>query len=83
MREGKIKAEEAVKEWLAERGYDYEVRTYVPDASRTDPIKKEKDTISIPAGVEDVESFMEQFVKTFEQINGITELKNLGKAQGL
>lgn len=83
MREGKIKAEEAVKEWLAERGYDYEVRTYVPDAFGTDPIKKEKDTISIPAGVEDVESFMEQFVKTFEQINGITEIKNLGKAQGL
>ena len=83
MGEGKIKAEEAVKEWLAERGYDYEVRIYVPDASGTDPIKKEKDTISIPAGVEDVESFMEQFAKTFEQINGITELKNLGKAQGL
>lgn len=83
MGEGKIKAEEAVKEWLAERGYNYEVRTYVPNASGTDPIKKKKDTISIPAGVEDVESFMEQFVKTFEQINRIAELKNLGKAQGL
>ena len=42
MGEGKIKAEEAVKEWLAERGYDYEVRTYVPDVSGTDSIKKEK-----------------------------------------
>ncbi len=80
MGEEKNKVEEAVKEWLAERGYDYEVRTYVPDDSGIDSIKKEKDTISIPAGVEDVESFMEQFVKTFEQINGITELKNLGKA---
>lgn len=80
MGEGKSKAEEAVKEWLAERGYDYEVRTYVPDASGTDLIKKEKDMISIPAGVKDVESFMEQFAKTFEQINGITELKSLGKA---
>ncbi len=80
MGEGKSKAEEAVKEWLAERGYDYEVRTYVSDAFGTDSIKKEKDIISIPAGVEDVEYFMEQFVKTFEQINGITELKNLRKA---
>lgn len=80
MGEGKSKAEEAVKEWLAERGYDYEVRTYEPDASGTAPVKKEKDIISIPAGVEDVESFMKQFVKTFEQINGITELKNLRKA---
>ncbi len=80
MGEGKRKAEEVVKEWLAARGYDYEVRTYAPDASGTDPIKKEKDIISIPAGVEDVESFMEQFVNTFEQINGITELKNIRKA---
>lgn len=74
MGEEKRNAEEAVREWLAERGYDYEVRTYMPDGAGGDRIKKEKNTISIPAGVEDVEVFMEQFVKSFESINEITEL---------
>lgn len=83
MEEGNIKVEEAVKKWLSERGYDYEVRTYVPDEPGADAVKKEKDTISIPIEVEDVEAFMEQFAKTFEQIHEITGLKNSGKAQGL
>jgi len=80
MGEGNIKVEEAVKKWLSERGYEYEVRTYVSDEPGAVAVKKEKDTISIPAEVEDVEAFMEQFAKTFEQIHEITELKNSGKA---
>lgn len=39
-------------------------------------VKKEKDTISIPANVENVEEFMEQFIKTFEEINVLTESKS-------
>lgn len=70
------KAEEAVKKWLEENGYDYEVRTYMPGGDTEKCVRKDKDTISIPAGVEDVDTFMEQFVKSFEEINGITELKN-------
>lgn len=74
MEEGKYGLEEAVKEWLAERGYDYQVRVCTPDGAGMDAA--EKDTISIPAGVEDVEAFMAQFEKTFEGIKGITGLKN-------
>lgn len=69
------KAEEAVKNWLEENGYDYEVRTYLPGEDAEERVKKDKDTISIPAGVEDVDGFMEQFVKSFREIQGITELK--------
>lgn len=74
MGEEKKNVEEAVREWLAERGYDYEVRTYMADGAGADQIKKEKNTISIPAGVKDVEVFMEQFVRSFESINKINEL---------
>lgn len=74
MEEGNIKVEEAVKKWLSERGYDYEVRTYVSDEPGADAVKKEKDTISIPAEVEDVEAFMRQFEKSFDSIKEITEL---------
>lgn len=70
------KAEEAVKRWLEENGYDYEVRTYMPGDDMQECVRKDKDTISVPAGVEDVDTFMEQFVKSFKEINGITELKN-------
>ena len=69
------KAEEAVKKWLEENGYDYEVRTYLPGEDAEKRVKKDKDTISIPADVEDVDRFMEQFVKSFGEIQGITELK--------
>lgn len=39
-------------------------------------MKKEKDTISIPANVENVEEFMEQFIKSFDEINRLAESKN-------
>ncbi len=71
------KAEETVKEWLKENGYDYEVRTYLQGGAVGECVRKDKDIISIPAEVEDVERFMEQFVKSFEDINGITELKKV------
>lgn len=74
--EKNAKAEEAVKKWLEENGYDYEVRTYIPGDDMQECVRKDKDTISVPAGVEDVDTFMEQFVKSFEEINGITEMKN-------
>lgn len=69
------KAEEAVKKWLGKNGYDYEVRTYLPGGTAGEGVRKDKDTISIPADVEDVDGFMEQFVKSFGEINGIAELK--------
>lgn len=47
------KAEEAVKKWLEENGYDYEVRTFMPGGDTKKRVRKDKDTISIPAGVED------------------------------
>lgn len=71
------KAEEAVKEWLKNNGYDYEVRTYLPDGAAGECVRKDRDTIAIPAGLEDVDGFMEQFVKSFGEINGITELKRV------
>lgn len=43
------KAEEAVKNWLEQNGYDYEVRTCLPGEDAKECVKKEKDTISIPA----------------------------------
>ena len=74
MAEGKCRAEEAVMKWLSERGYDYRVRTYTPDAPKADAVKIEKDTISIPEGVEDVEAFMRQFEKSFESIKETTAM---------
>ena len=46
----------------------------MPDGAGENRIKKEKNTISTPAGVEDIEVCMEQFVKSFESINEVTEL---------
>ncbi len=77
------KAEEAVKNWLEENGYDYEVRTYLPGEDAEERVKKDTDTISIPAGVEDVDGFMEQFVKSFGEIHGITELKRTPDRQAM
>ena len=68
--------EERVREWLNENGYDYEVRTYQPGESVESSIGKEKETISIPAVVEDEDSFMEQFVVSFKKAHEITTLKN-------
>lgn len=72
-----MKAEEAVKQWLKENGHDYEVRMYLPGGSAGESVRKDKDIISIPAEVEDVDGFMERFVKSFEEIKGITELKKM------
>ena len=66
--------EERVREWLNENGYDYEVRTYQPGESVESSIGKEKETISIPAVVEDEDSFMEQFVVSFKKALEITTL---------
>ena len=52
MENRKRDAEEAVKEWLSERGYEYEVRTYTPGGTDAGAVRKEKDTISIPAMTE-------------------------------
>ena len=67
--------EERVRGWLNENGYDYEVRTYQPGEPVGDREGKDKETISIPAVVEDVDSFMEQFVKSFHDAHKITSLK--------
>jgi len=53
----------------------------MPDGTGEGTVKREKDMISVFAGVEDVESFLEQFAESFAQINGITELKNSCKCQ--
>lgn len=74
MEEGRMDAVEAVKKWLVENGYDYVVRAYLPEEAG-ECVKKEKDTISIPAKVENVEAFMEQFIKTFDEIDALAELK--------
>ena len=48
------KAEEAVKKWLEENGYDYEVRTYLPSEDAEKRVKMDKDTISIPGAVREI-----------------------------
>lgn len=60
------KAEEAVKNWLEESGYDYEVRTYLPGEDAEERVKKDKDTISIPAWVEDVDGFINRLIIRLE-----------------
>lgn len=75
MEENGVDVVEAVKKWLAENGYDYAVRAYLPGEAGKG-VKKEKDTISVPAKVESVETFMEQFAKTFDDINMLTESKS-------
>lgn len=75
MDESKMDVVEAVEKWLVERRYDYAVRTYLPGEAGV-CVKKEKDTISIPANVENVEEFMEQFIKSFDEINRLAESKN-------
>lgn len=47
--------EERVREWLNENGYDYEVRTYQPGGPIEDSAGRDKETISIPAVVEDAD----------------------------
>ena len=63
---------ERVKGWLEENGYDYNVKTYVPGGDASCGVEKDRDTISVPAEVEDVELFMEQFIKSFKGINEIS-----------
>lgn len=75
MDESRMDVVETVEKWLAEKGYDYAVRTYLPGEAGGG-VKKEKDTISIPANVENVEEFMEQFIKSFDEINRLAESKN-------
>lgn len=69
------KAEELVKKWLEENGYDYEVKTYSSGEIASDVGERSRDIISIPAEVENVELFMEQFIQSFKGINGVTELR--------
>lgn len=75
MDESRMDVVEAVEKWLVGKGYDYAVRTYLPGEAG-ECVKKEKDTISIPANVENVEEFMEQFIRTFEEIHVLTESKS-------
>lgn len=73
--------ENRVREWLSENGYDYEVRTYQPGEDPGEYEARDKETISVPSSVEDVEAFMKQFVKSFEQAHEITVLKK--RAEGI
>ena len=73
--------EERVREWLSENGYDYAVRTYQPGETVVDCAGKDKETISIPAVVEDADSFMKQFVESFKEAHEITILKK--EAEGV
>lgn len=72
--------EDRVREWLGENGYDYEVRTYQPGEDSGKCVAGDKETISVPSSVEDVEAFMKQFVESFEQAHEITVLKK--RAEG-
>ena len=72
--------EDKVREWLSRNGYDYEVRTYQSGEAPGDCAERDKETISVPASVEDAEAFMKQFVESFEKAHGITVLKN--RAEG-
>ena len=73
--------EERVREWLSENGYDYVVRTYQPGETVMEYAGTDKETISIPAVVEDADSFMKQFVKSFKEAHEITILKK--EAEGV
>lgn len=78
--EGKQSVEARVRKWLSENGYDYDVRTYQPGENPGDFSERGRETITIPAMVEDAEAFMKQFVESFEKAHEITVLKN--RAEG-
>ena len=67
--------EDRVKEWLREKEYDYEVRTYQSGEDPGECVAGDKETISVPSSVEDVEAFMKQFAESFEKAYEITVLK--------
>ena len=73
--------EERVREWLSEHGYDYVVRTYQPGETVMECAGTDKETISIPAVVEDADSFMKQFVEFFKEAHAIASLKK--EAEGV
>lgn len=73
--------ENRVREWLSENGYDYEVRTYRPGEDPGECVAGDKETISVPSSVEDVEAFMKKFVESFEKAHEITVLKK--RAEGI
>lgn len=73
--------ENRVREWLNGNGYDYEVRTYQPGEAPENRVAGDKETISVPSSVEDVEAFMEQFVESFEKAHEITLLKERAKGE--
>lgn len=78
--EGKQSVEARVRKWLSENGYDYDVRTYQPGEAPGDFSEGVRETITVPAMVEDAEAFMKQFVESFEKAHEITVLKN--RAEG-
>ena len=73
--------EERVREWLSKNGYDYAVRIYQPGEAAGDCTEKDKEIISVPAVVEDADSFMKQFVESFKEAHEITILKK--EAEGV
>ena len=73
--EENTKVVERVKSWLEENGYDYNVKTHTPGEAACIGGEKNSDTISVPAEVEDVELFMEQFIKSFEEIHELSTLR--------
>ena len=76
--EENTKVAERVKRWLEENGYDYNVKTYTPGEAAGIGGEKNSDTISVPAEVEDVELFMEQFIRSFEEIHGVIDIEKTG-----
>ena len=79
--ERKQSIEARVRKWLRENGYDYDVRTYQPGEAPGDFDERGRETITVPASVEDAEAFMEQFVESFEKVHEITVLKNRAEAK--
>ena len=69
------KVEELVKKWLEDKGFDYDIKTYMPGEVTCDGEGRSKDTISVPVEVENIELFMEQFIKSFKEINEMTTLR--------
>lgn len=78
--EGKQSVEARVRKWLSENGYDYDVRTYQPGEAPGGFSERGRETITVPAMVEDADAFMKQFVESFEKAHEITVLKN--RAEG-
>ncbi len=56
------------------------MRTYQPGEAPGDFSERVRETITVPAMVEDAEAFMKQFVESFEKAHEITVLKN--RAEG-